>query len=121
MSGLDKDRLRNKTVSFRVSLEEARLLEARIKICGMPKAQFIIQSLLYGKISIVVGKYQSDRLSLELRRLREELDNYDTSNAAEQVCVLLENCKVLLNQLQRIIEQEKPDGELSKLDFVTVK
>lgn len=70
MSGLDKDRLRNKTISFRVSPDERQRLEARIKVSGMPKGQYFIQSLLYQKIEVIAGKYQSDRLSLELRRLR---------------------------------------------------
>lgn len=37
MSGLDKNRFRNTTISFRVSPEERLALEARIKVCGIPK------------------------------------------------------------------------------------
>lgn len=66
MSGLDKDRLRNQTVCFRATPEERRAIEARITVSGMSKGQYYIQSFLYQKISIVVGKYQSDRLSLEI-------------------------------------------------------
>lgn len=38
MSGLDKDRKRNQTVCFRMTPEERRELEARIKVSGLPKA-----------------------------------------------------------------------------------
>jgi hypothetical protein len=121
LSGLDKNRLRNKTVSFRVSSDEARQLEARIKVCGMPKGEYFIQSLLHNNISIVVGKYQSDRLSLELRRLREAMLNFDISGHEEQLIPLLDNCKALLCELQSLTAKNNNDNELNILDFGTVK
>lgn len=48
-------------------------LEARIKVCGIPKGEYFIKSLLYQRIEISVGKYKSDRLALELKKLREAL------------------------------------------------
>ena len=74
MSGLDKNRVRNQTVCFRATAEERRQIEARITVSGMPKGEFYIQSLLHQEINIIVGKYQSDRLSLEIRRLRKRLE-----------------------------------------------
>lgn len=68
MSGLDKNRLRNSTISFRVTPEERIQLEARIKVSGMPKGEYFIQSLLHQELNIAVGKYKSDRLSLELKK-----------------------------------------------------
>ena len=69
MSGLDKDRKRNQTVCFRMTPEERRELEARITVSGLPKGKYFIQSVLHQEVKIAVGKYQSDRLSLEIRRL----------------------------------------------------
>ena len=66
MSGLDKDRKRNQTVCFRMTPEERRELEARIKVSGLPKGKYFIQSVLHQEVKIAVGKYQSDRLSLEI-------------------------------------------------------
>ena len=45
MSGLDINRFRNKTVTFRLSPEEFLLLHARQKISGKPKGQFIIEAI----------------------------------------------------------------------------
>ena len=45
MSGLDKDRKRNQTVCFRMTPEERRELEARIKVSGLPKGKYFIQSV----------------------------------------------------------------------------
>jgi len=121
MSGLDKDRFRNKTVSFRVSPEEGRQLEARIKVCGMAKSEYIIKSLLHNKISIVVGKYQSDRFSLELRRLREQMECFGGNSCDEQVSAMLEDCKDLLNELWNITTNCEKEYNLVSTDFGTVE
>ena len=92
MSGLDKNRQRNCTVCFRATPQEVQMLEARVKASGMPKGKYILESVLHQKISIAVGKYQSDRMSLELQKLRMALESTD---GAEQQEVLTE-CKSLL-------------------------
>ncbi|MDA8222507.1 hypothetical protein [Desulfosporosinus sp.] len=121
MSGLDKDRFRNKTVSFRVSPEEGRQLEARIKVCGMAKSEYFIKSLLHNKISIVVGKYQSDRFSLELRRLREQMECFDENSRDEQVYTMLEDCKDLLKELWNITTNSENEDNLIPADFGRVE
>ena len=118
MSGLDKDRFRNQTVCFRASPEERQQLEARIKVSGMPKGQYYIQSLLHQEIKIIVGKYQSDRLSLELRRLRESLEAVYAKEDNEEAIYLLENCKALLAQLQGLVAGNG-GGEVAAKDFAT--
>lgn len=115
MSGLNKNRLRNSTMSFRVSLEERIQLEARIKVSGMPKGQYFIQSLLHQRLSIAVGKYQSDRLGLEFKKLRETLDSISET---EKIVEILKECKALLDELQKVTNE---NTELSILDFQTKK
>lgn len=78
----DHNRTRNKTVSFRLTPEEYRQMEERIKITGLLKNEFMIRSMLEQHISIQVGKFESDRLSLEVRRLKA----FGEQNG---VCVLL--------------------------------
>ena len=111
MSGLDKNRFRNTTISFRVSPEERLALEARIKVCGLPKGEYFIKSLLYQRIEISVGKYKSDRLALELKKLREAFENDECEST-----VLCE-CKALLEQLQDITADNE---KLSAGDFKTI-
>ncbi len=107
MSGLDNDRFRNQTVSFRVSPAERQALDARIRISGMPKGKFIIQSVLNGRVEISVGKYQSDRLSLELRRLREQMSKAEIAHSDPQQAGTLEECRTLLTELIRITGQHQ--------------
>ena len=54
----------------------------------MPKGEYFIQSLLHQELNIAVGKYKSDRLSLELKKMREvlELDN------GRRIAKLLKDC-----------------------------
>ena len=115
MSGLDKNRRRSLTVSFRVSTEEHRQLEARIKVSGMPKGQYFIESLLHQNLSIAVGKYQCDRLSLEFKKLRETIESISDNEETEE---LLKDCSALLTELQRIINCKT---ELLADDFKTKK
>lgn len=99
MNNWDENRKRNQTISFRMSPEEKRQLNARIAVCGFPKAEFMIESLLHQRIEVRAGKYQSDRLSLELRRLREMLQS---AESVEENVELLKECRALLAQVIEI-------------------
>ncbi|WP_442857755.1 plasmid mobilization protein [Blautia sp. AF26-2] len=97
---MDKNRKRNQTICFRMTPEERRELEARIIVSGMPKGKYFIQSLLYQEIRIAVGKYQSDRLRLEIRRLRERLEDINTENKELQETLV--DCRALMKQIIKI-------------------
>ena len=107
MSGLDKNRQRNCTVCFRATPQEVQMLEARVKVSGLPKGKYILESVLHQKIRIAVGKYQSDRMSLELQKLRMALERTDGEEQQE----VLADCKCLLEQLLEI-SREPADKEL---------
>lgn len=109
MGGMNKNRYRNKTVCFRVSPDENRIIESRIKISGLPKAEYIIQALLKNGVKIAVGKYQSDRLSLELRRLRESYECLINSKDYKQIEELVKESNVLLKELERITSTQNDE------------
>ena len=101
MAGKDEKRVRSKTISFYVTPEENQQIQARIKIAGMPKGEYFIESLLHQKICISVGKYQSDRLSLEMKKLRLALEN---TNDVESLKDVIDECKALLEQLKSVTD-----------------
>ena len=103
----DHNRARSITVSFRLSPEEYRNMEERIKITGLSKAEFMIQSMLEGTISLRAGKFESYRLSLEIRRLKDQLSQTEVPKDA--VCLLLE-CRALLEQIIKITHTDKEDS-----------
>lgn len=108
-------RKRSLIVNFRVTPEERELIEARIKLTGLSKSDYYIKTFLGQEINIAVGKYQSDRLSLEFKRLREAVEKIDLAETDENYDLLLE-CKSLLTELKPCVE-EKKTNELKKEDF----
>ena len=120
MSGVDKDRLRNQMICFRATPEEHREIEARITVSGMPKGLYYINSLLNGQINIVVGKYQSDRLSLEIRRLWERIDELD-KEYTELDTEVLKDCKALLTELINLMKDNTEKIIVTAADFTTEK
>lgn len=100
-------RKRNKLVNFWVTPEEIELIEARVKLTGMAKGEYLIETLLKQDISIRVGKYESDRLSLEMARLSETLNTCDV-NSEEGIKVLKE-CRVLFQELLQIMNTERDE------------
>ena len=114
MSDFDYNRIRNHTMSFRVSEKERRQLKARIMVTGLPIGRYILEAALHQKICIAVGKYQSDRLSIELRKLREQLA--ETSKSSEELKELVTDCTYLLEQLMELITTDATT-ELQADDF----
>ncbi len=92
MSGLDKNRQRNHTISFRVSQTEAKELEARIEASGLTKNQYYIHSCLYGRIVVVGSRQNIDRLidcvhdmELMLKVLLEEAERGNVEETTKEI------------------------------------
>ena len=88
MPGLNKNRKRPNSMSFRVSNEEKIAIETRINVSGLPKSEFYIESCLDKKLEVIGGKFESDRLSVQL----------------ENMNVFLRNAENIYNKNQKIIE-----------------
>lgn len=76
-----KGRWRNKTVSFRMSPEEASQLDLLVKLSGLTKQEFVIRALLTPHISVHATvrmrraiREEMGKLVTELRRLRRAGD-----------------------------------------------
>lgn len=99
--GHDTHKIRVTTISFRVTIEERAAIEARIKVCGIPKGEYYRQSLLYQNINIMAGKYHSDRLAMEIRRMRETLESITEIEEAKDT---IRACDELMIQINKIGE-----------------
>lgn len=102
MSGYWRDRSRPRSIAFHVSDEERNTITAKALLAGLTKGEYCRRCTLDKKIVIRVGKYQSDRLSLEFRRLRETLQAL--SNDSELFTETLVECRVFLEQMIEISE-----------------
>ena len=89
MSCENCDRKRNRYLNFRVSDDELRLI----------KGDYFIK-MLYGETVVIrAGKYQSDRLAVELKKLREALEK---ASDFEELRDAVERCSDLLEEMIRL-------------------
>lgn len=114
MSCANDRRKRSLIVNFRVTPEERELIEARIKLTGLSKSDYFIKTVLAQDINITVGKYQSDRLSLEFKRLREAISDLEINNLDDELYQLLLESRALLLELKPLVEKKE---KLNKEDF----
>ena len=106
-----KHRTREKTVCFRVTMEEYHRLVERIRITGLPKNQYMIRSMLEQRLELRAGKFESDRLAVELKRLRIALQQVQCPEDWEEVLL---QCQALLEQVIQITNCRIGDGEYAE-------
>ena len=90
-----QSRTRNKSIAFHVTEDEMYKIDARIKVSGLSRGDYFIRTFLEQEIRTVIGKYECDRLAVELKRLRECIENTNREDLEK----VLHECKVLLNEL----------------------
>ena len=107
MSCENKDRKRNRILNFRVSEEELR--DAKVAVSGLAKGDYFIK-MLYGETVVIrAGKYQSDRLAVELKKLRTALEKVSD---LEEIRDAVERCSALVEEMIRI-STKTPDKDNS--------
>lgn len=109
MSCENKDRKRNRILNFRVSEEELRLIDAKVAVSGLAKGDYFIR-MLYGETVVIrAGKYQSDRLAVELKKLRTALEKVSD---LEEIRDAVERCSALVEEMIHI-STKTPDKDNS--------
>ncbi|MBR3765391.1 MAG: hypothetical protein IKK57_12680 [Clostridia bacterium] len=73
----------------------------------MAKNEFMIRALLGHSIEIRVGKFESDRLGVEILRLKEALQ---ATQVPEEAIPLLLECRALLEQVMEITKKSPHPG-----------
>lgn len=121
MPGLNKNRKRPNSMSFRVSNEEKIAIETRINVSGLPKSEFYIGSCLNEKLEVIGGKFGSDRLSVQLEnmnvflRIAENIYNKNQKiikDYTNEISVITKR----LNELnEAVVEVQKENLELQKV------
>lgn len=102
----NKGRWRNRNVGFRVSEEEAKLLDDLVELSGLAKQDYILRRLLNREV-VVQGnpkvfkalKHQMTRIYEELKRLESVSDdNEELLIAVEMVATIM---KGMVNEYDR--------------------
>ena len=84
-----KARKRSNLIAFWVSDAEKADLEARIILSGIPKGEYYRRAILGQEVKVVAGTYMSDRLAVELKKIRECLEKGSDKNEKDQQLMLL--------------------------------
>ena len=98
-----KGRHRTETIAFRLSPEERKELDERVKLCGFQtKQEYILQSLLYKEVKAVGNPLMMTRFRIHLTRIMEELERINNiGEVSEDVFVPIRTMLEILNALSK--------------------
>lgn len=108
-----KGRWRNKTVAFRVSEEEARLLDDLVALSGLTKQEYIMRRLLNREVVVQGNPRVYKALKNQMERIYEELKRLEKcSGENDEMLYTLQVIAITLNGMKENLE--KAETELWK-------
>ena len=104
----EKNRTRSVIVNFRVTPEEKQLIDERIALSGLPRAEFFIQSCMYQKV-ITFGNVKTfDGIKKKLVAIDEHLQAVEKSE--EMDLEILESLRMILEMLTGLEREDEVNG-----------
>ena len=104
----EKTRKRSVIVNFRVTPEEKQLIDERIALSGLPRAEFFIQSCMYQKV-ITFGNVKTfDGIKKKLVAIDEHLQAVEKSE--EMDLEILESLRMILEMLTGLEREDEVNG-----------
>lgn len=86
-----KGRWRNRNVGFRVSEEEAKLLDSLVELSGLAKQDYILRRLLNREIVVQGNPKVFKALKYQMEQIYEELKRLETvSDDNEELLIVVE-------------------------------
>ena len=95
----DHNRLRNRSITFRLTPEEEVRIRERINVLGIPMQEFFLNAFTDTKIDFVWGMFESERLAIEIRNLRMALEEIDPNEMIDDVL----RCRICLEEIEDIL------------------
>lgn len=112
-------RRRSVTVAFRVSPEEAQLIDAQVAMSGMTKQNYITARLLNRKVTVVpssrLQKALREHMDAAYRELRRICDGTGVSPELEATLEILANTFAALGVEPEIADVEKEDAAVKTM------
>ncbi len=106
MPGLNKNRKRPVTIAFRVTAQEAQRINQRVKISGLSRRKYFMNTFLGQKIELRGGCFESNRLASELKKIRMKLEVLEVNSP--QMEETIDECHALLSELSKVIKENEP-------------
>ena len=111
---MDKhNRWRNKTVAFRVSPEEDAQIEMAVKLTGLTKQDYIIQSVLHQKVVATGNPLMLVQFRKNLQQIERELERIE--KASDMDGELLTPIRSMLEILEGFKEQPRTLAGMKEL------
>lgn len=104
----EKKRKRNIIMNFRVSPEEKQMIEERVKLSGMAKGEYFIQSCMYQKISVLGNIRTFDAIKESVSRLDRKLTELQSVEELDEVT--LESLRMVLELLDGIYNKTEEEN-----------
>ncbi len=96
----EKNRKRNTIMNFRVSPQEKELIEARIRLLGLPKAEFFIESCMYQKLLVKGNVRTFTELKNQMKEIAEAVNK--NPNLEDLEPVQAERLRTILEILKQV-------------------
>ena len=101
----EKNRKRSVIVNFRVTPEEKQLIDERIALSGLPRAEFFIQSCMYQKV-ITFGNVKTfDGIKKKLLVIDEHLQAVEKSEELD--LKILESLRMILEMFAGLEREDE--------------
>lgn len=104
----EKKRKRNIIMNFRVSPEEKQMIEERVKLSGMAKGEYFIQSCMYQKISVLGNIRTFDAIKESVSKLDRKLMELKSVEELDEVT--LESLRMVLELLDGIYNKREEEN-----------
>ena len=104
----EKNRKRSVIVNFRVTPEEKQLIDERIALSGLPRAEFFIQSCMYQKV-ITFGNVKTfDAIRKKLLVIDEHLQAVEKSEELD--LKILESLRMILEMFAGLERKDEVEA-----------
>ena len=104
----EKKRKRNIIMNFRVSPEEKQMIEERVRLSGMAKGEYFIQSCMYQKISVLGNIRTFDAIKESVSKLDRKLMELQSVEELDEVT--LESLRMVLELLDGIYNKTEEEN-----------
>ena len=104
----EKKRKCNIIMNFRVSPEEKQMIEERVKLSGMAKGEYFIQSCMYQKISVLGNIRTFDAIKESVAKLDRKLMELQSVEELDEVT--LESLRMVLELLDGIYNKREEEN-----------
>lgn len=108
----EKNRKRSVIVNYRVTPEEKQLIDERIALSGLPRAEFFIQSCMHQKV-ITFGNVKTfDAIRKKLLVIDEHLQAVEKSEELD--LEILESLRMILEMLVGLEREDEVNEQINK-------